>query len=307
MSSKTGSKQTARQIEALQAVQEALYQEAKRLRLKKRFSQNFLVNPNDIAAIVKALNASEQDNIVEIGPGSGFLTREILKTGCNLLAIDVDPRMIAYLKESLLTKHPNLQIQHHDILKFDLNNIEWPKFQVVGNLPYNITTPIVFKLIGELSQSTYPLREKISQITLLVQKEVAERLASGPNHPQYNALSISVQYWYEVKIIHNLPASHFYPKPKVDSALVQLIPRLEPRRLAQHSKTLSKIIRAAFSQRRKTIQNTLIHGSIADSRDKAEALLSEAGILPSQRAQEISIEQFEALTDAYLQRQPDNA
>ena len=307
MSSKTGGKQTAREIEALQAVQEALYQEAKGLRLKKRFSQNFLVNPNDIAAIVNALQASEQDNIVEIGPGSGFLTREILKTGCNLLAIDVDPRMIAYLKETLLPKHPHFQIQHQDILKFNLNSLDWSKFQIVGNLPYNITTPIVFKLIGELSENIYPLRERISQITLLVQKEVAERLASGPNHPQYNALSIAVQYWYEAKIIHHLPASHFYPKPKVDSALVQLTPRLEPRRMAAHSKTLSKIIRAAFSQRRKTIQNTLIHGSIAGSRDQAEVLLAAAGILPTQRAQEISIEQFEALTDAYLQRQPDNA
>jgi 16S rRNA (adenine1518-N6/adenine1519-N6)-dimethyltransferase len=192
------------------------------------------------------------------------------------------------------------ELIEQDILSFDLLSLNVKKLKVVGNLPYNITSKIVFKLLGELYEIQYPARVLIEQLTIMVQKEVAERLVAKPGEKAYNALSIAAQMWFDPRMAFVIPASSFYPQPKVQSAVVTFTPRALPRVPVEQMANLSKLIRAAFSQKRKTLRNALLGSGIA-SQEKIDWALQAANITPSLRAEALSIEQFGDLASAFSQ------
>lgn len=276
-------------------------EEARRLRLKKRLSQNFLIQERYLDEIVRVVNPQPEDTLLEIGAGAGFLTRKLLGKVSRLVAVEIDPRLVTYLKDefrSYLTQpEPSaLDLIQADILKFDPVALSSPTFKVVGNLPYHITSPILFLLTGELNQPVYPLRQRIRQATLMVQKEVGERITALPGCKAYNPLSIAVQFWFDARLDFVVPANAYYPAPKVDSCVITLTPRLEPRYLVQDLDMFSRIIHAAFHQRRKKIRNTAAP-ALSVSIERWTHLLEAAGIDPDLRAEAVSIERFGALAN----------
>lgn len=279
-----------------------LFSIAKQLRLKKRFSQNFLVNPAVLDQITKLLTIEETDVVLEIGPGAGFLTRQLLEDAPKkLYAVELDRKMCQYLEEQFPeSAHPTFQLIAQDILRFDLTTLNEPKLKIVGNLPYNITSKILFKLVGELSQVVYPERKLITQLTIMVQKEVAERIAAKPGQKAYNALSIALQIWFDVTLNMVIPARSFYPEPKVQSAVITLMPRQTPRIAEEQMIGLSKLVRAAFSQKRKTLRNAL-KGSGFASLEQIDAAMATVGINANLRAEALSIEEFGKLVNAFSQ------
>lgn len=274
-----------------------LRETARHLRLKKRFSQNFLVDESVLNRIVSCVDPNPADHIVEIGAGAGFLTERILPRAGHLTAIELERRMVAYLTEKFQDM-PGLTLVAEDVLRFDFDKITAPTFKVVGNLPYAITSKIIFRLVGELEQTDIPLRKRIESCVLMVQKEVGERIAAEPGTKAYNALSIGVQFWFEAKLAFIVPSAAFYPAPKVTSAVVVLTPRSQPAAHVQDLKLFSKLIHAAFSHRRKTLWNSLKSASFGDP-DCVEAALTAVGLDKMCRADTLSIQTFADLSHAY--------
>lgn len=282
---------------ALAKQRNILLEEARRLRLKKRFSQNFMINEAVLERITERMALSEQDTVLEIGPGAGFLTEKLLETSAQVTAVELDPRMCRHLREKF-TGHPRLQLVEQDILKFDFGTIPVERLKVVGNLPYQITSKILFLLAGELHQTLYPLRERIGQLTVMVQKEVAERITAVPGQRAYNPLSIAMQFWFDAHLDFIVPSGDFYPPPKVESAVVTLIPRAEPRTSVQDMRQFSKLVRIAFAQKRKTIRNALLGGGFASSA-VLDRIFSQTGIDSGLRAEALSIDAFGELSNAF--------
>ncbi|HEY9745963.1 MAG TPA: 16S rRNA (adenine(1518)-N(6)/adenine(1519)-N(6))-dimethyltransferase RsmA [Oculatellaceae cyanobacterium] len=274
-----------------------LLEEARQLRLKKRFSQNFLVNETVLDRIADVQHLGERDTVLEIGAGAGFLTEKLLQRGGQVIAVEVDPRMCRYLRERFANR-PNLRLVEQDILKFDFNTIEAPRFHVVGNLPYQITSKILFLLAGELWQMDYPIRKRICQMTVMVQKEVAERIVAVPGQKAYNPLSIALQYWFEARLDFLVPSRDFFPPPKVESAVVTLTPRQAPLMEVKDPAVFSKLIRIAFAQKRKTVRNALLNGGFA-SATVLDRIFSLTGIDPGLRAEALPIDAFGELSNAF--------
>jgi len=208
---------------------------------RKRWGQNFLQDPNIIRKIVNTINPQNKDVILEVGPGKGALTFELSKKVKELIAIEIDPFLVNYLNAN---KPDNLIIHQGDILDFDLDEIQGD-YKIIGNLPYNITSPIIFKLLSNLCWN---------EAVLMVQNEVAERIVASPGSKIYGRLSVMVQAFAEVKFHFKVPPIVFYPKPEVYSAVISLTPidkKIKCRTM------FSEIVRLAFSQRRKKIRNTL--------------------------------------------------
>ena len=283
---------------------------AEHFRAKKAFGQNFISDPQIIEAIVDASGAGPQDTVVEIGPGKGALTCLLSERAGRVIAVELDSSVIPLLKGNLAGAK-NVEIVNEDILKFDWssateNQCSTPAnpanpcnsgvLRVVGNLPYYITTPI---LLGILEKGV-----PAETITVMVQKEVAERIAAGPGGKDYGVLSISLQYYADCSYVLDVPAEYFEPRPKVDSAVVNLTLKKE-RILAPEEETgFFALVKAAFSQRRKTLLNSLAgfrmqssNGQSAAplSRDQLLAAFSAAGIDPQRRPETLSIEEFAQL------------
>ncbi len=274
-----------------------LFQEARELRLKKRFAQHFLIREAVLDRIADCLALSREETVLEIGPGAGFLTEKLLDRSDHVLAVEVENRMHAYLTRKFAGR-PNFTLIHQDILKFDMAGVAAPRFKVVGNLPYQISSKILFYLVGELEQPDYPLRGRVDRITVMVQKEVGERITACPGTKAYNPLSIAAQFWYEARLEFLVPASDFYPPPQVESAVVTLIPREKPLVQVQDMALFSRLVRTAFAQKRKTLRNALLNGQFADA-DTLARLFTQTGIDPGQRAEALSIEAFGALSNAF--------
>lgn len=274
-------------------------EEAGTLRAKKRFSQNFLVEERYLSGIAETLELSENDTVLEIGPGSGFLTEKLLeKAGC-VVAVELEHAMCRLLQEKF-GESSNFRLIEKDILKFSFDDIAAPTFKVAGNLPYNLTSPILFYLSGELHNPDYPLRNRIEKITVMVQKEVGERITASSGGKAYNPLSISIQCWFAAELAFTVPSEAFYPKPRVDSAVVVLTPRKQPLVNVADYSLLSRLVRTAFAQRRKTIRNTLRHAEFAPV-DVLDRIFEETGIDPGLRAEAISIEDYGRLANAFHQ------
>lgn len=248
---------------------------------KKYLGQNFLFDPSILRRIIEAANISNNDTVVEIGPGPGSLTKMLAASAKKVIAIELDYELYEKLKEEMGI-FKNIELVHADALKYPYEKLE--PFKVVANIPYYITTPIIFRLIEA--------RKNLKSMTLTIQKEVARRIAAKPNTKDYGVLSIAVQYYGESELKFIIPKGAFRPVPKVDSAVIHIGMLEKPRVIVADEKLFFRIVRTSFAQRRKTLSNSL--KSI--SRDIKEILIS-AGIDPTRRAETLSIEEFARLSD----------
>ena len=236
------------------------FDRARYFRTKKRLGQNFLVDGEVIQDIIEFANISPDDTIVEIGPGVGFVTEQLVKYAKKVIVIELDEEAIEELKK---LDAPNLEIIHNDVLKTDLSSLTEDKFKVVANIPYYITSPIIAHLLGEIDDLNNKNRNKIKDIILMVQEEVARRMVATPDSTgkQYGLLTILSQFWADVKILRLVGRKSFYPAPKVNSALVKLDVRTEPKLKLSDYSYFRRVIKAGFAQRRKNIKNCLLNGS----------------------------------------------
>ena len=257
----------------------------------KRFGQNFLKEPAVLEDIVKASGVSSEDIVVEIGPGIGALTELLAEKARRVIAVEVDRSLIPVLEETL-SHCENVEIINQDIMKTDLSALtDGAPFRVVANLPYYITTPIIMSLL----ESDLP----ILSVTVMVQKEVGERMVAPPGNKSYGALTLAVEYRTEARIVRNVGKGCFIPEPSVDSVVVHMDVYRERPVEAKDGKLLFRLIRAAFNQRRKTLVNAL-SGSpdLGFSKDRIREVLEELGEKPTVRGEELSLSRFAALSDA---------
>ncbi|WP_069999584.1 16S rRNA (adenine(1518)-N(6)/adenine(1519)-N(6))-dimethyltransferase RsmA [Cellulosilyticum sp. I15G10I2] len=265
---------------------------------QKKFGQNFLIDPHVLSKIIHSSAITKDDCVLEIGPGIGSVTEALIEHAGKVISVEIDKHLIPILEEQF-KEAPNFKLVHNDILKVDLKKLieeESPgkRIKVVANLPYYITTPIIMALLeNELS---------IESITVMVQKEVADRLAAGPGSKQYGAITVAVNYYAQPYLVANVPRNCFMPRPNVDSAVLKLTLNKEPVVDVGSTKQLFQIIRAAFSQRRKTLLNTLMaNGELNLSKEALKQLLDESGIGASTRGETLSLQDFARLSD-YLDK-----
>ncbi|GAA3910215.1 16S rRNA (adenine(1518)-N(6)/adenine(1519)-N(6))-dimethyltransferase RsmA [Litoribacillus peritrichatus] len=253
-------------------------------RARKRFGQNFLHDHHVIDNILAAVAAKPGDNVVEIGPGQGAITEGVLKaTEGKLNVVELDRDLIPIL-ESKFNHYPDFKIHQGDALQYDFGElVKGTPLKVVGNLPYNISTPLIFHLLS--------YHEHIKDMHFMLQKEVVNRLGAGPRDSNYGRLSIMVQYYCQVQPLFVVKPGSFHPVPKVDSAVVRMVPYQTLPFPAKNIKTLEKVVRQAFSMRRKTLRNTL-KGTVTS--EQLEAL----GIDPSARPETLTVEQYVKISDA---------
>ena len=247
---------------------------------RKRFGQNFLVSPGVIRNIVMAIAPRRDDRLVEIGPGLGALTEPLLAALDHLHVVEIDRDLIARLRQSFPAER--LTIHEGDALEFDFGALG-TDLRVVGNLPYNISTPLLFHLAG--------FAEAVRDMHFLLQKEVVDRMVAAPATPDYGRLSVMLQYRFDMERLFVVPPGAFNPAPKVDSAIVRLLPKPKEQLDARDAALLAKLVLAAFGQRRKMLRNNL--RDLVD-----EAGLEAAGIAPTARAEELAVADFVRLANA---------
>jgi 16S rRNA (adenine1518-N6/adenine1519-N6)-dimethyltransferase len=252
-------------------------------RARKRFGQNFLHDAGIIHRIARSIGASEKDHVVEIGPGQGALTEDILLSGCQLDAVELDRDLIPIL-QTRFADHPRFNLQQGDALKFDFTSLQKnnEKLRVVGNLPYNISTPLIFHLLDQ--------HELIYDMHFMLQLEVVNRLAATPSSKNYGRLSVMTQYYCDVSSLFEVPPEAFDPRPKVQSAIVRLMPHKQLPHPADNITVLQTVLRTAFNQRRKTLRNSL--KNIINSEQ-----LESIGIDPIARPETLSLAQFVAISN----------
>jgi 16S rRNA (adenine1518-N6/adenine1519-N6)-dimethyltransferase len=253
-------------------------------RPRKRFGQNFLTDEHVIDNISKAIAPNEKDHIVEIGPGQGALTKTLAPTGCRLDVIELDRDLTAGLLAAF-SIYPGFKLHSADALKFDFDSLAGDdgKLRIVGNLPYNISTPLIFKLLENVGI--------IKDMHFMLQLEVVERLAAKPGSKARGRLGVMAQYHCAVENLFDVPPESFYPPPKVQSAIVRLVPHRESSLPRCNEAQLQRVVQAAFAQRRKTLRNNL--KGLIDS-ESLEAM----GINPAARAETLELIEFIALTNA---------
>lgn len=259
-------------------------------RPRKRLGQNFLVHENIIESILRLLDVYPEDEIVEIGPGLGFLTRRLLDTAKRVWAVEIDSALVDRLKQGSLGSHPAFQLIHNDILKVAPEDFLPPhKVKLVGNLPYSISTPILFRL--------FEWREHFSSLVLMMQKEVADRIASGSGTKTYGTLSVWCQLNGRITDKVLVSPEAFFPKPKVRSTILKIDLYQEPLIPVKELPLLRGLVRAAFGQRRKTLGNALASW-LQRERNEIESVLRLEGIDPVRRGETLRVEEFLALTHA---------
>lgn len=275
------------------------FDRAKYFRTKKRLGQNFLISGEVIQDIIEFADISPEDTIVEIGPGVGFVTEQLVKYAKKVIAIELDEEAITELKK---LNAPNLEIIHNDILKTDLSTFTDEKIKVVANIPYYITSPILAHLLGEVDDLTNKNRNKIKDIILMVQEEVARRMVADETSSgkQYGLLTILSQFWADVSLLRLVGRKCFYPAPKVNSALVKLDVKTEPKLKLTEYSHFRKVVKAAFSQRRKNIKNCLLNGGF--NKEKIVSALTKLGIDENVRGEKLSIETFGKLSEELLEQ-----
>ncbi|MBX9940095.1 MAG: 16S rRNA (adenine(1518)-N(6)/adenine(1519)-N(6))-dimethyltransferase RsmA [Candidatus Obscuribacterales bacterium] len=273
---------------------EDLYRRAMVVRAKKRLSQNFLVEPTYHKLVSDSLKAGPGDTIVEIGPGLGFLTEHLVTTGARVIAVELDESLAERLGQ-LAAEHKNLTVVNQDFLKFEPADLAAKNVKVVGNVPYQITSPILVKVLGEID-SPSPWLPYLHSLTMMVQLELARRVTAEPGTKDFGQLTVLANYYAESKFLCKVKAEHFVPKPKVDSAVIQLVKRAEPAVRVKDLHILRKLVASGFKERRKMIRNNLAFLGLPDN--ELTALLIKHGISPSARAETISLEKFARLADA---------
>ena len=261
---------------------------------QKKYGQNFLIDTHVLDKIIGAAEIGKDDFVLEIGPGIGTMTQYLAEAAREVVAVEIDTKLIPILEDTL-KEYDNVTVLNEDILKVDIRKIAEEKnggkpIKVVANLPYYITTPIIMGLF----ESEVPL----DSITVMVQKEVADRMQVGPGTKDYGALSLAVQYYAEPYIVANVPPNCFIPRPAVGSAVIRLTRYQEKPFKVNDSTFMFKIIRASFNQRRKTLQNGLYNSSeLRIPKEKTVAALEEMGLTPTIRGEKLSLEEFAKLSD----------
>ena len=265
-----------------------------RFNFQKKFGQNFLIDTHVLDKIIDASGVTEDDFVLEIGPGIGTMTQYLCERAREVVAVEIDKNLIPILSDTL-KNYSNVTVINEDILKLDICKLAEEKNQgkpikVVANLPYYITTPIIMGLF----ESHVP----IDSITIMVQKEVAERMQEGPGSKEYGALSLAVQYYAKPEIVANVPPNCFMPRPKVGSAVIRLTRHAETPVQVDDEKLLFQIIRASFNQRRKTLANGLKnYEGLSFEKETIEAAIAECGFSPSVRGEALSLEEFAKLAN----------
>ena len=264
---------------------------AKQFRTKKRLGQNFLIDESAINRIMEEVSSG--DTVLEIGAGAGFVTEQLVNKAEKVYAVEIDEDAIDVLKK---IDAQNLHIVHQDILKTNLKDLEDTTFKIVANIPYYITSPIIVHLLGEIDDLHNENRNRISEIILMVQYEVAQRLVANETSPakQYGLLSILTQFYADTEIIKKVPARSFYPAPKVDSALVKLKVRKEPLIELEDYTFFKKVIKACFATRRKNLKNSLLNGGF--SKEIITMTLKSLDMPESTRGETLSIQELACLS-----------
>lgn len=251
-------------------------------RARKRFGQHFLHDQTIISRLIAAIAPRTGDHLIEIGPGKGALTFPLLKQCSELTAVELDRDLIGYLQEGS-KPYGQLTLINEDILKFELKSLDiTPPYRLVGNLPYNISTPLMFHLLENA--------EIINDMHFMVQKEVAERIIARQNEKHYGRLSVMMNYYCNSEYLFDVPPQSFSPPPKVDSSIIRLIPHHSPMVKVDNIERLQLVVQSAFNQRRKTIGNSL-------SKLVEKSALEELGIDPRLRAENLSLEQFSQISN----------
>lgn len=263
---------------------------------QKKFGQNFLIDTRVLEKIMDAAEAGPEDCILEIGPGIGTMTQMLAERARKVIAVEIDNNLIPILQDTLQA-YNNVKIIHNDILKLDLKQLvreenDGRPIKVVANLPYYITTPIIMGLF----EADVPLES----ITVMVQKEVADRMKSGPGSKDYGALSLAVQYYSRPELAANVPPNCFIPRPNVGSAVICLHRHSEPPVEVHDEKLMFRLIRASFNQRRKTMQNSLNNSpELSFNKEQITAALEAVGLKSNIRGEALTLKQFAALSNAF--------
>lgn len=261
---------------------------------QKKFGQNFLIDTHVLEKIISAAGITKDDCVLEIGPGIGTMTQYLAENAGHVVAVEIDRNLIPILKETL-ADYDNVTVINEDILRVDIKALAeeyngGKPIKVVANLPYYITTPIIMGLF----ESGVP----IDNITVMVQKEVADRMKEGPGSKDYGALSLAVQYYAEPEIVANVPPNCFIPRPNVGSAVIRLTRHKEMPVEVKDPALMFKIIRASFNQRRKTLQNGLGNApELPYTKEQIAAAIAEMGLTPKIRGEALSLAQFAQLSD----------
>ena len=263
-------------------------------RFQKKYGQNFLIDTHVLEKIISAAGVTKEDMVLEIGPGIGTMTQYLAEAAREVVAVEIDDKLIPILEETL-SEYDNVTIINEDILKLDIAKLADEKnggkpIKVVANLPYYITTPIIMGLF----ESRVPL----DNITIMVQKEVADRMQVGPGTKDYGALSLAVQYYAKPEIVANVPPNCFIPRPTVGSAVIRLKRYSEPPVSVADEKRMFALIRASFNQRRKTLVNGLSNApGLGLSKEKVSEALEKMGLSPTIRGEALTLSQFAKLSD----------
>lgn len=261
---------------------------------QKKFGQNFLIDAHVLNKIIASAEITKDDCVLEIGPGIGTMTQYLAEATGRVVAVEIDRNLIPILEETL-SDYDNVTVINEDVLKVDINELAvhyngGKPIKVVANLPYYITTPIIMGLF----ESHVPVKS----ITVMVQKEVAQRMQAGPGTKDYGALSLAVQFYAEPYIVANVPPNCFMPRPGVGSAVIRLTLHENPPVTVKNEKLLFQIIRASFNQRRKTLQNGLNNSpEIHASKEQIQAAIGQLGVSPSVRGEALTLGQFAVLAD----------
>ena len=262
---------------------------------QKKFGQNFLIDTHVLDKIIRAAEITKDDFVLEIGPGIGTMTQILCENAREVVAVEIDDKLIPILTEDTLSWYDNVTVIHEDILKLDIVKLANERnggkpIKVVANLPYYITTPIIMGLF----ESHVPL----DSITIMVQKEVADRMQVGPGTKDYGALSLAVQYYAKPQILLNVPASCFMPRPNVDSAVIQLTRYEKPPVEVADEHLMFRLIRASFNQRRKTMTNSVGNSpELSVSKEQMAAALEKCGLSATVRGEALTLEQFAELAN----------
>lgn len=261
---------------------------------QKKFGQNFLIDTHVLDKIIQSANITEDDMVLEIGPGIGTMTQYLAQAAGKVIAVEIDKNLIPILEDTL-SGYDNVRVINEDVLKLDLKKLadeenNGKPVKVVANLPYYITTPIIMGLF----ENEVP----VESITVMVQKEVADRMQTGPGNKDYGALSLAVQYYADPYIVANVPPNCFMPRPKVGSAVIRLERYENPPVTVEDEKLMFRLIRASFNQRRKTLANGLKNSPELDyTKEEIEAAIEALGRGASIRGEALTLEEFAKLAD----------
>lgn len=267
---------------------------------QKKYGQNFLIDTHVLDKIITAAEIGPEDFVLEIGPGIGTMTQYLAESAREVVAVEIDKKLIPILEDTL-SAYSNVTVINEDILKVDIAGLareknEGKPIKVVANLPYYITTPIIMGLF----ESEVPL----DSITVMVQKEVAERMQTGPGSKEYGALSLAVQYYAKPYIVANVPPNCFMPRPAVGSAVIRLTRHEKKPVEVKNPQFMFRLIRASFNQRRKTLQNGLHNaGELQLPKEKVAEALEKMGLSPAVRGEKLNLEQFARLSDLLISEQ----